>query len=253
MISFIRILKDSDNHERVKPDFSEEIRIFPYSKEFSIKRKGSIKEIRVKGHPGFVRLFDIASLVSEKKILLYLSERNKKNLLEIKKVSKELFKDEKLFCLSFSTNEIPRLIYKKKYGALTCLWESNDFNKIDQIPFFNRECFALSKRVFFKLGGFSTRFFHKYYHDVDISIRARKKGYKLILLNQKNISRINDDTKIFDPFYKESNRVALNMRHLKRRDKIRNLAFTLKETPCLIKQKRFLEVTGRFHGLVKNA
>lgn len=79
-----------------------------------------------------------------------------------------------LFVFSFLGRLFPKNSYSQKY------WATNaDRNATQETEIVGGACMLFRKKVFEKVGGFDERFF-MYFEEVDICLRIKKEGYKIV-------------------------------------------------------------------------
>jgi|GEM_PF-4083717 len=253
MLTLVRIIRDREKFQSTDIDGVNIINIFKYSKCFRLQKDDHQTYLYVKGNPGFIRLFGVASLLSEDSLIGFISENNLGFIYRFVDICDSLKWEKGIFSISLVPEKIPGLLYSKKYGCIRKRWKDGKVEKSSFIPFFNSQCFILSKGKFFALGGFSKEFFPDHLHEIDLSIRALKKGFSHKIVQIPGVRLENEEKRILSSFYKEKNAITLNFKYLSKIDKLKNIAFILRDTPFLLKTRDYQKVTGRFAGLVRNA
>jgi GT2 family glycosyltransferase len=102
--------------------------------------------------------------------------------------------------------------------------DKGQFNKTEETELATGCCMLIKKEVFEKIGGFDDKYF-LYYEDADLSIRAKKKGFKIIyvpssVIWHKNAGSTGGSGSTLQDYYITRNRLIFGFRYAPIRSKL---------------------------------
>lgn len=98
------------------------------------------------------------------------------------------------------------------------------FDREEETAFVTGCCFLITPKSWKRLGGFDARYF-LYYEDIDLSLRAKKRGLKLIYAPSAFLYHINAGStggggSVIHQYYQTRNRLAFGLQYAKLRSKL---------------------------------
>ena len=122
--------------------------------------------------------------------------------------------------------------------------DKGQYNKIEETELATGCCMLIKKDVFEKIGSFDDRYF-LYYEDADLSIRAKKRGFKIVYVPKsviwhKNAGSVGGSGSALQDYYITRNRLIFGFRYAPARSKLA----LFRESICLLLKGRKWQKQG---------
>ena len=122
--------------------------------------------------------------------------------------------------------------------------DKGQYNKIEETELATGCCMLIKKDVLEKIGSFDDRYF-LYYEDADLSIRAKKRGFKIVYVPKsviwhKNAGSVGGSGSALQDYYITRNRLIFGFRYAPARSKLA----LFRESICLLLKGRKWQKQG---------
>jgi hypothetical protein len=122
--------------------------------------------------------------------------------------------------------------------------DKGQFDKTEETELATGCCMLIKKDVFEKIGSFDDRYF-LYYEDADLSIRAKKRGFKIVYVPKsviwhKNAGSVGGSGSALQDYYITRNRLIFGFRYAQARSKLA----LFRESICLLLKGRKWQKQG---------